>query len=260
MPPHLGHLELLRIQAEMTLDPRGRERDTDGVTIASCDEGQELWIGAEVPDGVASELTEAFRAAARAGDPATPATLAPCRRILERSGPVHLAAGLTYVFAGDERFASGASIARSGEMTAEQARVLRVANPGNWHPIEWDELLDGRLGPWAMALDGAVVVSICHTPRRLTPRAAECGVWTRPGFRGCGHAAATTSEWAGLLRASGRSLFYGTDTANLSSQRVARRLDLELVGRTWHLRRTDHGPDDAIHPLSSLRGTNPPVA
>jgi hypothetical protein len=258
----LGHLELLCIQAELALDQHGRERGVDGLTIASSDEGQELWIGAEVPDDVASDLTEAFQTAAREGDPAEPpVALERCRRILGRSGPVHLTALRSYVFVGDARFASGASIARSGDpRAADDERVLRGANPGNWHPIEWNELLDGRLGPWAMALDGAVVISICHTPRRVTKRAAECGVWTRPGFRGRGHAAATTSEWAALLRAPGRSLFYSAGAANLSSQRVASRLVLEQIGWIWHLRRTSHGPDDTVHPLSSLKGTNRPGA
>src|SRR5689334_20188089 len=26
--------------------------------------------------------------------------------------------------------------------------ALRGANPGNWEPVEWDELLEGKLGPW----------------------------------------------------------------------------------------------------------------
>jgi hypothetical protein len=251
---HPGRLALLRIQAEAAIDLRGRERGADGMTIASCDAGQELWVGARVPDAVASELTEAFQTSAGADPADPPAALEPCGRILERSGPVHLSAGLTYLFAGQARFSSGAPIVRSGDpILAEDRGGLRGANPGNWHPIEWDELLDGRLGPWAMALDRDVVISICHTPRRRTARAAECGVWTRPGFRGRGHAAATTSEWAALVRAPGRFLFYGTDAANRSSQRVASRLDLELIGWTWRLRRTRHDPDEDIHPLSSLR-------
>jgi RimJ/RimL family protein N-acetyltransferase len=131
--------------------------------------------------------------------------------------------------------------------------VLRNANPGNWHPVEWDELLDGRLGPWTMALEGELVVSICHTPRPLTTRAAECGVWTHPAFRGRGYAAAVTSEWAAIMRPSGRYLFYSTDAENLSSQRVARRLNLRRLGWSWHLWLPRDDEDDRLHPLSTLR-------
>ena len=57
---------------------------------------------------------------------------------------------------------------------------LRRLNPGGWEPDEWDDLLAGTLGPWAMALAGGRVVSICHTPVVMTARAAESGVWTHP--------------------------------------------------------------------------------
>lgn len=249
-----GHLELLGVQAEAALDGRGREIDVDGITIASCEDGQMLWVGAEVPEAVATDLRATFDGAARSTDPPEPpAALEPCRRILERvDGPVRRDVGPSYLFAADTQFASGVAIVRS---SSEGRNALRGANPGNWHPIEWDELLDGRLGPWAIAIDGGVVVSVCHTPRPLTARAAECGVWTHPRFRGRGYAAAVASAWAPLVRAPGRYLFYSTDAGNVSSQRVARRLDLELLGWTWRLRRVRDDRDHRIHPLSSLRNT-----
>jgi RimJ/RimL family protein N-acetyltransferase len=128
--------------------------------------------------------------------------------------------------------------------------ALRIANPGNWQPVEWDELLDGKLGPWAIAVDGGRVSSICHTPRPMTERAAECGVWSHPEFRGRGHAAAVTAAWAELVRPSGRHLFYSTDETNRSSQRVAERLALPLLGWMGRAPEEEH---DHIHPLSSLR-------
>jgi RimJ/RimL family protein N-acetyltransferase len=128
--------------------------------------------------------------------------------------------------------------------------ALQQSNPGNWEAVEWDELLAGKLGPWAIAVDGERVASICHTPRPMTARATECGVWSHPEFRGRGHAAAVTAAWVELVRPSGRHLFYSTDENNRSSQRVAERLGLRLLG--WMGR----APSDAhghIHPLSSLR-------
>jgi len=114
--------------------------------------------------------------------------------------------------------------------------VLEGANPGNWRPDEWRDLLAGRLGAWVMAVVDRRVVSICHTPV-ANDRAAEAGTWTRPDFRGRGLAAACTAEWARLLRPSGRLLFYSTSRSNRSSQRVAGRLGLRQLGCLWQLRR-----------------------
>jgi RimJ/RimL family protein N-acetyltransferase len=103
-----------------------------------------------------------------------------------------------------------------------------------------------------MVRDGDRVVSIGHTPRPLTPRSAECGVWTDPDFRGRGYAAATAAAWAALVRPTGRELFYSTDADNHSSRRVAERLRLRPIGWTWQL----HAPAGEVpsaHPLSSLR-------
>jgi predicted GNAT family acetyltransferase len=88
-----------------------------------------------------------------------------------------------------------------------------------------------------MARQSGRVISICHTPAS-NPRAAEGGVWTHPDFRGQGHAAATTAEWAALLRPSGRLLFYSAARTNHSSQAVAARLRLRPIGWLWQLRRT----------------------
>jgi RimJ/RimL family protein N-acetyltransferase len=196
-----------------------------------------------VPDDLAAELT--------AIDPSAPApALERARQILETGGrALHQTAGPHFLVAADTQLESKFHIERSDAASVE---ALRNANPGGWHPVEWDELLDGRLGPWTMAIDGERVVSICHTPRPLTAHAAECGVGTHPDFRGRGYAAAVTSEWAALLRPSGRHLFYSTDADNLSSQRVARRLNLRTLGWSWHLGLAREHENDRLHPLCSL--------
>lgn len=156
---------------------------------------------------------------------------------------------LSFVIDEHVRFASPVRIARSDSCRDDR---LRAANPGGWEPGEWDELLDGRLGPWAFALEGECVVAICHTPLPMTATSAECGVWTDPAFRGRGYAAATTAAWAALLRPTGRELVYRCDETNASSRRVAERLGLRLVARTWELERAD-GDGSNLHPLCSLR-------
>ena len=250
-----SHLELLRIQAGASFDPHGRIAGCYGVTIASSTDGRALWIGAGVPDDVATELAAEFDRSPQPSSPGEPPpALAACERILGRvNGELAHASGPSYVFPDDTEFVVGTSIARSDGADTE---ALRGANPGNWHPIEWSELLDGKLGPWTMITDGERAISICHTPGPLTERAGECGVWTDPRFRGLGYAAATATAWVPLVRAPGRHLFYSTDTDNLSSQRVAHRLNLLDIGWTWRLRRPQGGEAEKLHPLCSLsKGT-----
>ena len=151
-----------------------------------------------------------------------------------------------------------ASPVRIERLDAYRGDRLRGANPGGWEPVEWDELLDGRLGPWAFALEGERVVAICHTPVAMTAGSAECGVWTDPAFRGRGYAAAVTAAWAAMLRPTGRALMYRCDETNVSSRRVAERLGLRLVGRTWEPERADG--EGKLHPLCSLRQAVRPIS
>ncbi|HEU4732170.1 MAG TPA: GNAT family N-acetyltransferase [Kofleriaceae bacterium] len=248
----LSDLELLAIQAEGSFDHAGRILDRYGVTVACARDRQALWIGADVPDELAAELTSAFHRTARAAEPRQPPpALEPCRRILEAGGrSVECTAGPSYVFPDGARFTSTVRIERSD---ASNGAALRHINPGNWDPVEWDELLDGRLGPWAIAVEDDRAVSICHTPGPVTARGAECGVWTMQTYRGRGHAAATTSAWAAILRPSGRHLFYATDADNRSSQLVASRLGLREIGWTWRVSLPRAGGGSALHPLSAVR-------
>jgi hypothetical protein len=246
---HPGSLELLRIQAEASLDRRGRIVGCYGITIASAEDGHALWIGADVPEAMTDELAAAFDPAPTTAPTEPPPALDLCQKILERGGALERSAGPSYLIPSDTRFASGVTIVRSDGSGVDG---LRGANPGNWHPVEWDELLSGRLGPWAIATSGEQAISICHTPGPLTERAGECGVWTDPRFRGRGYAAATAAEWVALVRSPRRHLFYSTDAENLSSRRVARRLSLCELGWTWRIHRAR---DVRTHPLSSLHNS-----
>jgi predicted GNAT family acetyltransferase len=85
----------------------------------------------------------------------------------------------------------------------------------------------------------------------MTDRAAECGVWTDPDFRGHGHAAATTAAWANMLELTDRHLFYSTDATNRSSQQVAARLNLRAIGWTWNVVEPRDETQYQRHPLST---------
>lgn len=231
-------LELLHIEIETLwpADARGRISGPD-LVIASSADGCAAAIGAAVPDELAAVLARTVAESAPQTDLSTaPPILEECRQALEdRLGPVaHMpTSGPSYLVPKNVAFRSEVTLVRSD---SPDVAPLRGANPGNWQPQEWEQLLDGQLGPWAMATHDGAVISICHTPR-YSPRAAEAGTWTRPDFRGQGHAAATTAAWAALLRPSGRHLFYSTSSTNLSSQRVATRLGLRPIGWLWQLAR-----------------------
>jgi hypothetical protein len=85
--------------------------------------------------------------------------------------------------------------------------------------------------PWCAALDAGTIVSVAFTAR-LSADGAEAGVATVPSARGRGFAAAATAAWAAHPALGDRVRFYSTQASNVSSQRVAQRLGLRLVGTT----------------------------
>jgi RimJ/RimL family protein N-acetyltransferase len=248
----MGDLELLRTHAKMGLDERDRIVDQWGITIAVSREGQLLFVGSELPPELTAQLQEAFHASPPQLNPdVAPAALTECERLLAgANGPLSRASGPIYVIPADTRFSSVAQLTLS---TDDRIEAVRGSNPGNWLSDEWDDLIEGKLGPWAMAAIGGRVISICHTPRSMADDAAECGVWTDREFRGQGHAAAVTAAWASILEPTRRHLFYGTEWGNRSSQRVAERLKLRPIGSTWSLMKAREQTGYQRHPLSKPR-------
>jgi len=241
-------LELLEIEIDTLWlrDKRSRlveQRRPNGLlaphlVIAVSSQGWTLAVGSEVPDAVAGELQAEVSTKPRTSDPAEPPpALARCEQLLRDSlGLVELSGGPSWVIPRETRFPSAVEIQRSDYHDTELLLDQDIERL-NWTAAEWRELLDGTLGPWAMAIIERQVVAICHSAR-LTVRGAEAGVWTDPRFRGQGHAAAVTAAWAALLAPSGRNLFYSTSADNLSSQRVAARLSLRPIGWIWRLAAT----------------------
>ncbi|MEX2245700.1 MAG: GNAT family N-acetyltransferase [Dehalococcoidia bacterium] len=238
-------LELLEIEIETqwAADHRGRlvrSRGAEGrvaphLVIAVSNHGQISAIGSEVPDGLAAELQAAVAGGALSPPATPPAAIARCQHLLTDSvgGPVALSSGPSYVIPPGTAFEATAEIHRSDGESTEALRDHAVERAG-WSLEEWDLLLDGSYGPWAVAAIGERIISICHTSR-LTDRGAEAGLWTDPEFRGQGHGAAATAAWASLMAPSGRHVFYSTSADNVSSQRVAARLRLHPIGWMWQL-------------------------
>lgn len=245
-------LELLALETETmwVADARGRlvrTREFNAtpaphLAVAVADEGHVVAFGRDVPDGLVGELEAVLGEGPMQYVPTieavVPEAIARCAELIEGVlGPVEVSSGPSYVIPAGTAFASSVPIVLSTEEGGEAA-ALRERNPrrGGWSADEWEQLLDGALGPWAMAVSEGQVVSICHCAR-LSENGAEAGVWTDVGFRGRGYAAAVTAAWASLLERSGRTLFYSTSAENLSSQRVAARLGLRPIGWVWKLGR-----------------------
>jgi hypothetical protein len=80
--------------------------------------------------------------------------------------------------------------------------------------------------PWCVAVEGEAIAAMAFAAR-LGEGGAEVGVYTFPGWRSRGFAAAVTAKWSSLPELAGRELFYSASVANRSSQRVAARLGLQ---------------------------------
>jgi len=234
----LSDLQLLEIEMDLLWGAQGGPE----LVLSCAREGVRVRLCKHVPTELARALAAEIDDAQPVVDSNTPTPQLERWRILLEDAlgaAVRLApgSGPSYVIHPDVTSRASAELVRSD---ANDLAALRGANPGNWGADEWHRLLDGHLGPWVMARHGERILSICHTPAS-NARAAEAGVWTHPEFRGQGHAAATTAEWAALLRPGGRVLFYSTSRTNRASQRVAARLGLRRIGYLWQLQSMTHG-------------------
>ncbi|GCD37790.1 hypothetical protein OEIGOIKO_05596 [Streptomyces chrestomyceticus JCM 4735] len=244
--PHVADLLRTEIEVNWPTDARGRLQGPHHLVLAVSADGrhQVPAAAAHLPDALAADLLAAVAPRPTPAGPGLPPPALPhVQHLLEAAlGPVHITTGPSYLIHPDRiRHAPTAPVMPSDAPPAAIAS-LRTANPGNWGADEWHDLLDGKLGPWAMALDPAApppatghpahVVSISHTPC-WTAHGAEAGAWTRPGHRGRGHAATTTAAWSRLQAPTGRHLFYSTTDTNHSSRNVAARLGLRPLGHLW---------------------------
>jgi RimJ/RimL family protein N-acetyltransferase len=238
-------LELMHIEVDTIWERDGRGRLTHArrpdrpraphAVIVRAAEGEASFVGAHVADDLALQLEQIPHEPEPASNAnAVPPAVSASAALLEPAlGRVEITSGPTYLIPRGVTFDSPATIRRSTDPDAH-ALIASAPPEANWEPEEWRDLIEGRLGPWAMALIDGRAVSICHSAR-LAPHGAEAGTWTHPEHRGHGHAAAATAAWAALLADSGKHLFYSTSAENRSSQRVAARLGLREIGCTWRI-------------------------
>lgn len=82
-------------------------------------------------------------------------------------------------------------------------------------------------------VDGQVVSLCCSA--RISERAAEASLSTVVDFRGKGLAAKVTAQWIAEVLKQGRIPLYSTSWDNLSSQRVAQKLQLHAYGMDFNI-------------------------
>ncbi|MBM7785458.1 GNAT family N-acetyltransferase [Tenggerimyces flavus] len=224
----MGARELIALEMETLWgsDARGRVLPAHHLVAGVTADAVVVRYGSSVPDELVARL------GALTPDPTNIAPfLAQCQQLLDsRYGSTVLNSGPGYLIPEGLTYESDADFVDS-----RAPRSLPC--PDTWPSDEWQELLAGNLGPWAVAVtDDDRVAAVAHMPAS-NERAAEIGIETHPDFRGRGLAAATTARWAEV--AKGRTLFYSTSADNRSSQRVAERLGLEQLGWLWKLSHPD---------------------
>lgn len=247
-PEETGELRLLAIQAatlfELTESGRLRHENSPDRSAAP-----RMWMGGSAAGNIVRIRVDVREETARAiedlvadeppiRDPdSVPVHIDEYKKLLAAEAPVEeVSRGITYAFPNSLQYEHGARVVSSD--TPEGAQLLARLQAGGM-PEDLVEMgfVDTThfWPPWCVALHGGTVVSIAFTAR-LSSVGAEVGVATVPACRGRGFAAATTAEWASLPSLDGRTLFYSTKAANVSSQRVADRLRLPFVGSSLSIR------------------------
>lgn len=240
-------VDLLEVEMDLLwgTDAYGRDTAHPLVALAAATDGSAVRVSPGVPPTSAARLDVDASTNGRSDDPAVrPSALDRWAELLAPQEPTTVTGGPSYLIRSTPALPSAGEVFTSAKPVPS---LLPAARPEAWWQAqEWEDLLAGRLGPWAIAMDGPRVVAVCHTPRG-DHRAAEAGVWTHTDAPRRGHAAAVTAAWAATARTDHGVLFYSTSEHNLASQGVARTLGLHPLGWIWQV----HLPADG-------RGGTPP--
>jgi RimJ/RimL family protein N-acetyltransferase len=240
-------LRLLNLDAEtiFLLTASGRisgENDPDRspgprMFFAGCSQGNIARVRDDVDDQLASRLlaTGSQELPWRSAD-ALPQCLGKIIELLSASEPVvTIGPGLIYKLPNGLSYAHSARIVHGDSVEGAKMRA-RFADRGL--PKSMLDAGFKNVGdfwePWCVALDGEEIASIAFAAR-IAAAGAEIGVYTFPKFRAQGFAAAVTASWSSMPSLAARELFYSTQRSNRSSQRVAARLGLRLIGATLRI-------------------------
>jgi hypothetical protein len=202
------------------------------LVFLGCPQGNIVRVRHDVRDQIASRLLAIAADEPPWCDPhVLPRCLGKILDLLSTDQPAAtVAPGLIYRLPNKLKYAHSATIVRGDSMEG-QRMLARFAEQGLPQPM----LDAGFKGvgdfwePWCVAVERDEIASIAFAAR-IGDLGAETGVYTFPTFRARGFAAAVTASWSSLPSLDGRALFYSTARSNTSSQRVASRLGLRMIG------------------------------
>ena len=235
-------LRLLNLDAETTfvisgLDRIVRENDPDcspgpRVFFSGCPLGNIARVRRDVEDQIARSVLAIAAKESPWRDPGVlPKCVGKIVELLSCSQPVKtITPALIYRLPNGLKYEHPAVIVRGDSVEGERM-LARLADRG----LPQSMLDAGFKGvgdfwePWCVALEGDEIASIAFAAR-LGDAGAGTGVYTFPKFRARGFAAAVTASWSSMASLNSRALFYSLQKSNRSSQRVAARLGLRLIG------------------------------
>lgn len=232
----MNNLELLQIEtvAIWSPDQFAAVDPAPELVILQAVDGHLAITSPLLDEHVADQLRGLVEAAETPADPAEePPALAACVALMSSRGAVEVTSGPSFVVEQSPVQAASGEIHRSDRPWPPTLRELRPH--AVWAEDDWDQLLEGRYGPWAVIIGDGEVVAVCHTARSVD-RAVEAGVWTHSDHRRQGNATAVTAAWCDIVVDQDRFAFYSTSAENVASQQVARRIGLRPIGSMWKLR------------------------
>lgn len=200
--------------------------------FAGCADGTLAHLRHDVDDEIAAQVLAFAETAPSWSDPDTPPDgLGAILALVSRDTPAAIN-GPEIVF----RLPNGLAYDHeatvvSCDTAAGEALLARLARSGLPPALVEAGFVD--LGefwwPWCVVLGGDDIAAMAFATN-LGQSGAEIGVFTFPGFRGRGFAAAVTAGWSSLKSLEGRELIYSTRLNNASSRQVAGRLGLSVAG------------------------------
>lgn len=240
-------IDLLAIQlrALFRLTGTGRiegENDPDGSPgprfwLAGCASGNVFAVRADVDDVIAGEIAAIAATEPPFVEPGRlPWYLGRYLELLSReTSPPSRSLGLTYDLPHDLPHDGGATLVDGDSPDGRRLHAVLSAQgmPDGLAELGFRSVSD-LWPPWCAAMVGGELAAIAFAAR-LSADGAELGVTTARAFRGRGHAAAVAAGWSRLPALRSRTLFYSTDQANGSSQRVVARLGLRFIGSSLRL-------------------------
>lgn len=230
----------LEVEAIYELDAAGRllrrsspdRLEAPRLFLASCAGGRVLRVRHDVPETTRLALERvAASEPSWAGFDSAPTHLEEYRRILAADAPVAAwHTELVWTFPEPFAFKQSVDLVRSGTDRGDRL-LATLDHDGMPEALVTAGFLDsdGLWAPWCAVIDGGAIASLASTVA-AGAASAEVGLFTFPAFRGRGLGAAATAGWAAHPALAGKTLFYGTDRENVSSQRVVERLGLPFLG------------------------------